>query len=233
MLGAVARRQRNHQYAIIIVCLGTAAALILALWWPFASTSSSPAAQESSCDQDLRTLPRSISVSTAEAKRPLIYKVVSTDTTPGDNTAVSHGIFQNGWMQQVFIATQNRAIAVSAIIDAAVPSGVQLPILFQILDMQGRAVAHALGRYNGSTNNGDFSQQFAEPAHLIPGMLYVLRVQNESAQLIHIYAHVFDSGQSVPYPIPGCDFNSMDSPNEKKLDRDQVLSGFILGAQES
>jgi len=134
-------------------------------------------------------------------------------------------------MQQVFLATQSRVIAVSAIIDAAVPHGAKLPLLFEILDRRDHEVDRTLAHYDGSTNNADFSQQFAEPARLTPGMLYLLRVQNDSAQPIHIYAHVLDSEQYAPYPITGCDFNSADSPDERPLDRDQILSGFILASQ--
>ncbi len=153
-----------------------------------------------------------------QARDPLLYKVVSTETKTGDGTAIAHEIYGNGngngWIQQVFLATRNQIGEVSAIISTHETPSQPLAIVFQISTLDNRIVGTINGRYDGSTNNKDFGNFFHKPISLIPGRLYVLRVINVSPQPVFVYTHIADRPQYVPYRIPACEHNSADGGPE-------------------
>jgi len=181
----------------------------------------------------LSNLPGAPAISPAEKASPLLYKVVSTDTKANDGSAVSHQIYGHGWVQQVFLATQNRIAEVSAIIDAQVQPGHPLSVVFQIRTLEDQVIGTISGTYDGSTNNRDFGNFFSKPVPIKKGQLYVLRVinNNDTDRVIAIYAHRLDGAQTVPYHIAACEYDSFDGPGRLFAMQDeegaQVLSGFI------
>ena len=135
--GVVRTPERSIRRSVILRSVSAAALILLILVfldWPLGKsrTGASVAGKSSPSSCDLENLPKLPIISSVEATSPLIYKVVSTDTTANDGSAISHQIYGHGWIQQVFLATQNRIAEVSAIIDAQVKSNHPLSIIFQI-----------------------------------------------------------------------------------------------------
>lgn len=187
------------------------------------------AVKQTSCDTS--TLLSPPAVTPDEASSPLIYKVVSTPTRPGDQTAVAHEIYPSGWIQQVFLATRSNIATVSAIISTQFRPQPDIIITFQIRTLTGRIIRSIDAKYDGSTNNKDFGNSVGSPLPIKPGDLYVLRVINNSPKSIYIYAHYYDRAQVVPYEVPACAYNSGDGGPQYFTMQDnrgiQVLSGFI------
>jgi hypothetical protein len=236
--GAVRSPKLSTQRYVVLRFLSAAALILLILVfldWPLGKSKPGASAAgkipPSSCD--LENLPKLPTISSGEAASPLMYKVVSTDTTANDGSAISHQIYGHGWIQQVFLATQDRIAEVSAIIDAQVRSNHPLSIIFQIRTLDDQVIGSIDATYDGSTNNRDFGNFFKMPVSLEKGHLYVLRVinNNDTDRIIAIYTHRLDGAQTVPYKIAGCEYDSFDAPGRlfpmQDSEGPQVLSGFI------
>jgi hypothetical protein len=236
--GVVRAPERSIRRSVILRSVSAAALILLILVfldWPLgkSKTGASVAGKSSPSSCDLENLPKLPIISSVEATSPLMYKVVSTDTTANDGSAISHQIYGHGWIQQVFLATQNRLAEVSAIIDAQVKSNHPLSIIFQIRTLNDQVIGSIDATYDGSTNNRDFGNFFRQPVSVEKGQLYVLRVinNNDTDRIIAIYAHRLDGAQTVPYKIAGCEYDSFDAPGRlfpmQDSEGPQVLSGFI------
>jgi hypothetical protein len=237
-----ARRDRTldrRSAASPAICVISAAlALAAFISWPFGSSSTSSQqpqahAAPSSCDLDNLLPPQPVTGTMARV--PLMYAVRSTDTVTGDDTAVAHQIYAGGWMQQVFLATGTQVATVSAVISLNAPSFKPFPIEFDVMTTGGKIIGTARVPYDGSTNNVGLHASFPKPVPLKRGNLYALRVTNESALTIAMYAHVYndDPALTTPYPIPVCAFGSGDGgpkaiPILDDNDTYQVLSGSIF-----